>query len=141
MKKLLIINGPNLNLTGRRRPDIYGTETMDAIVGRVRDAVAGSAVVDHFQTNSEAAIIDRLHADGFGNVDGIILNAGAYTHTSLAIADAIEAITTPVVEVHMSRTAAREPIRRTSFIAPVCAGTIAGFGADSYRLAALALLG
>lgn len=140
MKKLLIINGPNLNLTGRRRPDIYGTETMDTIVGRVRDAVAGSAVVDYFQTNSESAIIDRLHADGFGNVHGIILNAGAYTHTSLAIADAIEAITTPVVEVHMSRTAAREPIRRTSLIAPVCAGTIAGFGADSYRLAALALL-
>ena len=140
MRRILIVNGPNLNLTGRREPEIYGTRTMDDIIADTRAAMDGSAVIDYFQSNSEGALIDRLHAAGFGAVDGIVLNAGAYTHTSLAIADAIAAIGTPVVEVHMSRVAAREPIRRRSLIGPVCRGTIAGFGPDVYRLACHAIL-
>lgn len=138
---LLIVNGPNLNLTGRCEPEVYGTRTMDEIIAATRAAMHGRAVVEHFQSNHEGDIIDCLHTHGFGAVDGIILNAGAYTHTSLAIADAVAAVSVPVVEVHMSRTAAREQVRRHSFIAPVCAGTIAGFGHDVYRLAAEALLG
>lgn len=137
--KLLIVNGPNLNLVGRREPDVYGSTPMDRIIADTREALAGRAEIDYFQSNSEGAIIDCLHANGFGAVDGIILNAGAYTHTSLAIADAVAAIETPVVEVHLSQIAAREPIRHSSLIAPVCAGSISGFGADVYRLAALAL--
>lgn len=139
MLRLLIINGPNLNLTGRRQPEIYGTRTMDDIVADTRRALAGRAEIDYYQSNHEGCIIDRLHEAGFGAVDGIILNAGAYTHTSLAIADAIASIAVPVVEVHLSNTAAREEVRRRSFIAPVCRGTIAGFGPDVYRLAAEAL--
>ena len=141
MKKLLIINGPNLNLLGRRQPEIYGTATLDEILADTRFALAGVAEIEHFQSNSEGAIIDRLHAAGFGDTDGIILNAGAYTHTSLAIADAVAAIEAPVVEVHLSNVAAREAVRHVSLIAPVCRGSISGFGADVYRLAALALLG
>lgn len=140
MPKFLILNGPNLNLTGRRQPEHYGRLTMEQIVDATRRALAGRAELTAFQSNHEGELIDRLHADGFGAVDGIIFNAGAYTHTSLALADAIAAIEVPVVEVHLSRVAAREPERRHSFIAPVCAGTIAGFGADVYRLAAEALL-
>lgn len=140
MRRFLILNGPNLNLTGRRQPEHYGRATMDEIVERTRRALQGRAALCHFQSNHEGELIDRLHADGFGAVDGIILNAGAYTHTSLALADAVAAIEAPVVEVHFSRVSAREPIRRQSLIAPVCAGVIAGFGADVYRLAAEALL-
>ena len=140
MKRFLILNGPNLNLTGSREPDIYGTLTMEQIVERTRAALAGRAELLYFQSNHEGALIDCLHANGFGEVDGIIFNAGAYTHTSLALADAIAAISAPVVEVHMSRVAAREEIRRRSMIAPVCVGSISGFGPDVYRLAAEALL-
>lgn len=140
MVRLLILNGPNLNLTGRREPAHYGTDTMEQIVARTREAVAGRAELLYFQSNHEGALIDRLHADGFGTVDGVILNAGAYTHTSLALADAVAAVEVPVVEVHMSRVAAREEVRRRSFIAPVCAGSISGFGGDVYRLAAEALI-
>lgn len=137
--KILVINGPNLNLTGRRQPEIYGSRTMDDIIASLRDAFTG-VTIDYFQSNCEGAIIDRLHEVGFGEYDGIVLNAGAYTHTSLAIADAIAAIETPVVEIHLSNIAAREEIRHRSLIAPVCRGTIAGFGELSYRLAVEAIM-
>lgn len=137
--KILVINGPNLNLTGRRQPEIYGSRTMDDIIASLRDAFTG-VTIDYFQSNCEGAIIDRLHEAGFGEYDGIVFNAGAYTHTSLAIADAIAAIETPVVEIHLSNIAAREEIRHRSLIAPVCRGTIAGFGELSYRLAVEAIM-
>lgn len=140
MPEILIINGPNLNLTGRREPAIYGTRSMDDILADVARHFEGRARITTFQSNHEGEIIDRLHAAGFGAVDGIVLNAGAYTHTSLAIADAIAAIRIPVIEVHISNIAAREAIRHTSLIAPVCQGSIAGFGLNSYFLAAQAII-
>ncbi|WP_289748650.1 type II 3-dehydroquinate dehydratase [Paramuribaculum intestinale] len=136
---ILIINGPNLNLLGVREPAVYGNTSFDDFMKRLRSLYPHIGF-DFFQSNHEGAIIDRLHADGFnGRYVGIILNAGAYTHTSLAIADAIAAIETPVVEVHISNVAAREEIRHRSLIAPVCRGSIAGFGLDSYRLAVEAI--
>lgn len=140
MAKILIINGPNLNLLGTREPGIYGTLSMDDYLKAL--AVDYPHVeLDYFQSNHEGDIIDRLHEAGFDTeLSGIVLNAGAYTHTSLAIADAIRAIPVPVVEVHISNVAAREPERHRSFIAPACRGTIAGFGLDSYRLGIEALL-
>lgn len=136
---ILIINGPNLNLLGVREPAVYGNTSFDDFMKRLR-SLYPHVGFDFFQSNHEGAIIDRLHADGFnGRYAGIILNAGAYTHTSLAIADAIAAIDTLVVEVHISNVAAREEIRHRSLIAPVCRGSIAGFGLDSYRLAVEAI--
>ena len=136
---ILIINGPNLNLLGVREPAVYGNTSFDDFMKRLRSLYPHIGF-DFFQSNHEGAIIDLLHADGFnGRYAGIILNAGAYTHTSLAIADAIAAIETPVVEVHISNVAAREEIRHRSLIAPVCRGSIAGFGLDSYRLAVEAI--
>lgn len=138
--KILIINGPNLNLLGVREPGIYGSATFDSALERLR-GLYPDIELEYFQNNHEGAIIDRLHAAGFGDAyAGIILNAGAYTHTSLAIADAIAAIKVPVVEVHISNVAAREEIRHRSLIAPVCRGSIAGFGLDSYRLAVEAIV-
>ena len=135
--KVLIINGPNLNLLGRREPGIYGSQTMDAAL----DACRRIADIEYFQSNHEGALIDKLHQVGFSkDYAGIVLNAGAYTHTSLAIADAISAITLPVVEEHISNVASREPIRHTSLITSVCRGVIAGFGLDSYRLGIESLL-
>lgn len=140
MNRILIINGPNLNLLGRREPDIYGSATMQSCLTGLRSAFPELSL-DYFQSNSEGAIIDKLHAEGFdASLTGIVLNAGAYTHTSLAIADAISAIDVPVIEVHISNVHAREEIRHRSLISPVCRGVIAGFGLDSYRLAILALL-
>ena len=143
MSRILVVNGPNLNLTGLRQTDIYGHTTLGDILADLKARWAGSVEIDFFQSNHEGAIIDCLHQAGYGpgRADGIVLNAGAYTHTSLAIADAIAAIPVPVVEVHLSNVAAREPIRRTSLIAPVCAGTIAGFGPAVYDLAVRALIG
>jgi len=141
MKNILIINGPNLNLTGSRQPDIYGRTSLDDIISALRREFGTQASITHVQSNHEGDIIDALHRAGADtSCAGVVLNAGAYTHTSLAIADAIAAIPTPVIEVHLSNTAAREPIRRTSVIAPVCRGSIAGFGALSYSLAVTALL-
>ena len=134
--KLLIINGPNLNLLGTREPDIYGSRTFESYLQELREMLDG-VEVDYFQSNHEGDIIDALHG---ADCDGIILNAGAYTHTSLAIADAIKGIQIPVIEVHISNVAAREPIRHMSFIGPVCQGTIAGFGLKSYFLAAQAFI-
>ncbi|MBD5198602.1 MAG: type II 3-dehydroquinate dehydratase [Bacteroidales bacterium] len=133
--KVLIINGPNLNLLGVREPGVYGSLSMDdyleALCADYRDID-----IEYFQSNHEGEIIDRLHEVGFDReYKGIALNAGAYTHTSLAIADAIRAIELPVVEVHISNVHSREEIRHRSLIAPACKGVIAGFGLDSYRLA------
>lgn len=135
--KILILNGPNLNLLGQREPEIYGSETMDTLL-RSLDSVCQ---YEYFQSNHEGAIIDKIHQVGFDpDYAGIVLNAGAYTHTSLAIADAIKAIKIPVVEVHISNVHAREEIRHRSLISPVCKGVIAGFGLNSYRLGVEALL-
>lgn len=139
MKKILILNGPNLNLLGRREPAVYGTQTLGSIIEGLRREFP-DCTVDHFQSNSEGALIDCLHEAGFGKYDGIVLNAGAYTHTSLALADAIAAITAPVVEVHLSNVFAREEIRHRSLIAAVCAGSISGFGVKSYSLGVRALI-
>lgn len=140
MTKILIINGPNLNLLGVREPSIYGRVSMDDYL-KALSADYPSVEIDYFQSNHEGDIIDRLHDAGFDEeLAGIILNAGAYTHTSLALADAIRAIERPVIEVHISNIAARESIRSTSLIAPACRGSISGFGMDSYRLGIEALL-
>ena len=139
MKHILVMNGPNLNLLGMREPGVYGTDTYEAVCDRIRDhAAARQMQVDFFQSNSEGALTDQLHA-AMGTYDGVVLNAGAYTHYSYAIRDAIAAIRLPVVEVHMSNIHAREEFRHTSVIAPVCKGQIAGFGANSYLLALEAL--
>lgn len=133
--KIAIINGPNLNLLGKREPQKYGSTGMNEILD---DLCAGFTGVEltYFQSNHEGDLVDCLHRLGYETpVDGIILNAGAYTHTSLALADAIAAIPVPVVEVHLTNIFSREPIRHTSLIAPVCRGSISGFGAKVYRLA------
>ena len=136
--KLLIINGPNLNLLGVREPGIYGSRNFTDYLNDLKKEFPDDEI-SYFQSNHEGAIIDQLHSVGFGQVDGIVLNAGAYTHTSVAIADAIAAIKTPVVEVHISNINKREDFRHHSFLTPVCAGIIAGFGLDSYRLGLEAL--
>ena len=139
MKKILIINGPNLNLLGRREPGIYGSEPMEAELKRLRETYPETAI-EYWQSNHEGDIIDRIHAADLEDLAGIVLNAGAYTHTSLAIADAIAAVSVPVVEVHISNIAARkEEIRHKSLLTPVCRGIVAGFGLDGYRLAIEAL--
>lgn len=137
MKKIQIINGPNLNLLGTREPSVYGTDTFETCLNALKTAYPHYEI-DYFQSNAEGELIDRIHVAGF-TADGIILNAGAYTHTSLALHDAIKAVPTPVVEVHLSNVYARESFRRHSFIAAACKGVISGFGLDSYRLAVEAL--
>lgn len=134
MKRVLIINGPNLNLLGVREPGIYGNSSMEAYLETLRSRFPNYNI-EYFQSNHEGEIIDKLHEVGFDEtLKGIILNAGAYTHTSLAIADAISAIKIPVIEVHISNVHAREEVRHHSMISGVCRGVIAGFGLDSYRL-------
>ena len=133
MKKIVIINGPNLNLLGKREPEIYGDKTFEVYLEELKKQFP-DILLDYFQSNSEGEIIDKLHQTGFSS-DGIVLNAGAYTHTSLAIADAIRSIKTPVVEVHISNIFAREIYRHHSFLSEACKGCIVGFGMDSYRLA------
>ena len=131
-KKLLVMNGPNLNLLGIREPGIYGNDTLETLCDTVKaHADAYGAAVDCFQSNHEGALIDALHA-AMGVYDGIILNAGAYTHYSYAIRDAIAAIRVPVVEVHLSDIHAREPFRHVSVIEPVCVAQISGLGVGSY---------
>ena len=135
MKKVLLIHGPNINLTGQREPGIYGSETLAAINAEVitKCQYLGMECAV-FQSNSEGALIDRLHA-AREDCDAIIINAGAYTHYSYALRDAIAAVRLPTVEVHMSNVDAREEFRHKSVIGPVCAGSIAGFGKHSYLLA------
>ena len=133
--RLLVIHGPNLNLLGEREPEIYGNKTLQQIDVRIAEEAAALGVhVRMMQSNHEGQIIDALH-EARENTSAVIINPGAYTHYSYAIADAIMAIAIPVIEVHLSNIYAREAFRRTSVIAPVCAGTIAGFGAESYVLA------
>lgn len=141
MPKILIINGPNLNLLGTREPEVYGHVSMDEYLRALSVDYPG-VEIDYYHSNHEGDLIDRIQEVGFdSDYAGIVLNAGAYTHTSLALADAIRAIDIPVVEVHISNTAARpEAIRHTSLIAPACRGTITGFGMDSYRLGIESLL-
>ena len=141
MKKILLIHGPNLNLLGEREPGIYGRDTMASINAEVVNKCQQNGMdCVVFQSNSEGAIIDRIHA-ARGDCDAIILNAGAYTHYSIAIRDAIAAVRLPVVEVHLSNVHAREEFRHVSVIGPVCAGVIAGFGKNSYLLAVDAVKG
>ena len=131
--RVIIINGPNLNLLGQREPSVYGVDSFEAYFATLQRAYP-QLELSYFQSNHEGALLDKLHEVGF-SYDGIILNAGAYTHTSVALYDAIRAITTPVVEVHISNTFAREAFRHHSYIAAVAKGVIVGFGMESYRLA------
>lgn len=131
--KILVINGPNLNLLGKREPSIYGNITFDAFFEDLKKKYADVKLF-YFQSNIEGELIDKLQEVGF-SYDGIILNAGAYTHTSVAIGDAVKAIETPVVEVHISNVYTRENFRHVSYIAPNAKGVIAGFGLQSYALA------
>lgn len=133
--KLLILNGPNLNLLGTREPGTYGVETLDSVIESVRSAFPDVAF-DHLQSNVEGELIDRLHHADAEGVDGVIFNPGGYTHTSVALRDAVASIETPVVEVHISNISSRESFRHTSLIAPVCAGQLSGFGTYGYQLAA-----
>ncbi len=134
----MIINGPNLNLLGIREKDIYGEISFEAFFEEL-SARFSNITIEYFQSNKEGEIIDKLHETGF-SYDGIVLNAGAYTHTSLALSDAVKAIATPVVEVHISNIFAREEIRHKSLIAPFCKGSISGFGLKSYELAVKSFL-
>lgn len=139
--KILVLNGPNLNLLGTREPEIYGSRTLEDINKRIKlNADSMGVDVEFFQSNHEGDLVDALHG-ARGLADGVILNAGAYTHTSVAIRDAISAIDVPVVEVHLSNIFAREEFRSKSLISPVCVGTICGFGENVYLLALAALSG
>ncbi|MDO9184525.1 MAG: type II 3-dehydroquinate dehydratase [Bacteroidia bacterium] len=131
--KLLIINGPNLNLLGTRETSVYGDQTFEEYYKTLENKFKNIELA-YYQSNIEGELINKLHEFGF-TYDGIILNAGGYTHTSVALRDAIAAIKTPVIEVHISNVYAREDFRHTSLIAPKCKGSITGFGLDSYRLA------
>lgn len=140
MKSILIINGPNLNLLGEREPGIYGNDTYEALCEQIMDKAENMEIkCEIFQSNHEGAIIDKLHSARL-KFDGIVLNAGAYTHYSYAIRDAIAAIKIPVIEVHISNVFARDEFRKNSVIAPVCCGSISGFGLASYFLAMDALV-
>ena len=130
--RIQIINGPNINLLGKREPSIYGSVTFEDYLADIQ--------IDYFQSNIEGELIDKIQQTGF-DVDGIILNAGAYTHTSIALQDAIRSVTSPVIEVHISNVHAREVFRHVSMIACACKGVICGFGLNSYRLALEALTG
>ncbi len=138
MKKIIIINGPNLNLLGTREPGVYGVNNFEEYFNFLKSCFP-SCVLEHFQSNIEGELIDKLHELGF-SYDGIVLNAGGYTHTSVSIGDAIAAISTAVIEVHISNVYAREDFRHQSFMAKHCKGVIAGFGMESYRMAIQSLL-
>lgn len=138
--KILVLNGPNLNMTGIREPSVYGSVTLDDINSALSEAASSLGIVtEFFQSNHEGDLIDCIH-NANGNFDGIILNAGAFTHYSYAIRDAIASVDVPTVEVHMSNVFTREEFRHTSVISPVCIGTIAGFGSFSYHLALASLI-
>ncbi len=133
-KKIIIINGPNLNLLGKREPDIYGDLSFEEFFAEVKDVYSDDIQLSYFQSNIEGELIDKIQEVGF-TYHGIILNAGGYTHTSVALRDAVAAVKTPVVEVHISNPYAREEFRHQSLISGVCKGMIAGFGMESYVLA------
>jgi len=133
MKRIQIINGPNLNLLGKREPSVYGNQTFESYLEELKVKFP-ELTLTYFQSNVEGELVNKLQEVGF-DVDGIILNAGAYTHTSIAIADAIRSITSPVIEVHISNVYQRESFRHHSYLSQACKGCIVGFGLDSYRLA------
>lgn len=138
--RILVLNGPNLNLLGEREPEVYGHSTLDDIVSDLVERAAGAgATIRHVQSNSEGALVDALH-DARTEADGVVFNPGAYTHTSVALRDAISAIGIPVVETHLSNVHAREDFRQSSLLSAVCLGVIGGFGPHSYTLALDALL-
>lgn len=136
--KIQIINGPNLNLLGAREPGIYGDTSFGDYLIKLKESYPGIEI-DYYQSNVEGELINTIQEAGYGS-DGIVLNAGGYTHTSVAIRDAIKAVPAPVVEVHISNVHAREEFRHTSMLSAVCLGVIAGFGLDSYRLAIEAIV-
>ncbi|MGL4519096.1 MAG: type II 3-dehydroquinate dehydratase [Phocaeicola sp.] len=136
--KIQIINGPNINLLGKREPSIYGGVSFEEYLVELRRTV-GTVELHYYQSNVEGELINKIHEVGF-DYDGIVLNAGAYTHTSIALQDAIRAVTTPTIEVHISNVHAREAFRHHSMIAAACKGVICGFGLHSYKLAIEALL-
>lgn len=136
--KLIIINGPNLNLLGKRETSIYGNQSFEVFFDALK-RLFPTIGLEYFQSNIEGEIINKIHEHGFSS-DGIIINAGAYTHTSVAIRDAIAGVQTPVVEVHISNTLTREDFRHKSIIGPVCKGCIMGFGLESYQLAVQSFL-
>lgn len=133
MALIVIINGPNLNMVGKRQPEIYGTEGFDSFIPRLREEYAQHELL-YLQSNHEGQLIDWIQEFGY-HADGIILNAGGYTHTSIALADAVAAVACKVVEVHISNIMEREPFRQHSFLSPVCAHTIMGYGLTGYRMA------
>lgn len=130
---IMIINGPNLNLLGRREPEIYGSNSFEAYLDELRKKMPG-VNIDYYQSNIEGELINKMQEVGF-TYDGIVLNAGAYTHTSIALQDCIRSLKAPVVEVHISNVHKREEFRHKSMISCACLGVICGFGLDSYRLA------
>ncbi|WP_341227326.1 type II 3-dehydroquinate dehydratase [uncultured Arcticibacterium sp.] len=133
MKKIIIINGPNLNLLGKREPEVYGNKTFDDYF-KVLSELFPEVALSQFQSNHEGAIIDKIHEVGF-NYDGIIINAGGLTHTSVALADALSSVTTPAIEVHISNIHAREAFRHHSYLTSRCVGMICGLGLKGYELA------
>jgi len=138
VKKILILNGPNLNLLGKREPEVYGSQSFEDFFRELQMSFTDHSLV-YFQSNHEGVLVDKLHEVGF-SYDGIVFNAGAYTHTSVALADAIAAIESPVVEVHISNVHRREAFRHHSYLSPNCAGIIVGFGLKGYELAVRALV-
>ncbi|SHE48107.1 type II 3-dehydroquinate dehydratase [Dysgonomonas macrotermitis] len=132
--KILVLNGPNLNLLGKREPSVYGNTSFEDYYSELVVAYKDRCELSYFQSNHEGALIDKLHEVGF-EYNGVVLNAGAYTHTSIALHDAIKSITTPVIEVHISNIHTREEFRHKSMIAPACKGAVVGLGLESYRLA------
>ena len=137
--KIQIINGPNLNMLGRREPGIYGQESFDNFLPRLRAQYPDDEIA-YYQSNIEGELINKMQEVGFGQCDGIVLNAGAYTHTSIALHDCIRSLQCPVIEVHISNVHQREEFRHHSMISSACRGVICGFGLDSYRLAVAALV-
>jgi len=136
--RIQIINGPNINLLGKREPSVYGSVSFEEYLAKLRKRYAEEVEIEYFQSNIEGELIDKIQQVGF-DADGIILNAGAYTHTSIALQDAIRAVTSPVIEVHISNVHAREAFRHVSMLSCACKGVILGFGLNSYRLAIEAL--
>lgn len=141
MTRILVLNGPNLNLLGQREPDQYGARTLDDIVGELREfARACEVELDHAQSNSEGALVDAVQQAGRDGIDYIILNPGGYTHTSVALRDALLAVEIPFIEVHLSAVSAREPFRQVSYFADIAEGVISGFRGEGYLLALQAII-
>ena len=139
--KILVLNGPNLQLLGKRKPDVYGSETLEDVLNNLSNVASElNAEIDCFQSNSEGAIVDRIGLALDDDIDGIIINPAAYTHSSIAIHDALEGVEIPTIEIHISNIHKREEFRHKSFIAPVCIGQICGLGTDGYEWALKALI-